>query len=1200
LLKPDFLKSLETDLKAQLAIDKKYLPIQKKMAALLRDISPFMIDIEAHQKAIKEEFLQASIQIHKSYAENMDSYQKSLKLIIDKNTSEIDKAHKERVLQTQKLSQDLKSILEDLEKQVNDVSLDAANELEKADQQYKRELTSSHKLMTEARKTYQKVSSDIEREKELALKQISLSYDQKTLKLDEAMKRYEETYQLKLEKVRETHQSLVKEQDETYLTIKNTYTELSISLNKKINEVKKKHQALLKALDQAHEKQLKPHLAQIEKLKQDFQDAQDKSLVSYQEKLTSLNVIFDVQKQNYESKKERIIHEGNEQITLLNSKLSSFKESIQRDKMATSREKRDEIKSIEDEHLKDKKTRDLTYALKDLDQELNKQIIRTNKDIIEKKKDAQKKLYQLDMQHLKEINEWRLKKTLYEYEKKQEFAKIELNFNHNMSRSEATLKQMEATYQSNKEILLLKHNQDLLPLEYQLQVAQAIQERELNLLANDAQLSLSSFRLEEKKLEIDLDILKSQNLFELEQAKTLYAADVQVLNTNTTLELEKEKVKRDYVQNEQELRIELSQSIFNKQKALIEYNKNEAIKHIEMEREIHYIEHRTKLEMIKGKAHVEELKRTFIMNEARYKHQQRLSNEKAHRLLRIYENELELNQVQTEDFMFLVRMGHQKLNAFKKCILELYHLPSHPEVLKGVIGILKQYLESFKGLSLNILEHFQALNQDIYLSKIEDLTGYKYMLKHENEMNFYGQEIGKIVEKKKQIEEEIKALESAFFQHQSELERNQAFLNQLAKISDSLKKKDLPSEHRHQDIKENQKLMHHHIQEIKQIKQMILKVEKEMDEKHKKMLPYDDEMTSLKNKQNQKEKELESKKKDEASIFYAFLNKNQAIYEHLSHIIKEDYQASDSFYRALLDEVYLTDLTLSQATKKLDQKISIIDEKLMHTQQRFLNLMLTFYQNHEREQDKLVQDFKFSTFALIKSLNQNYLSQEKKYLKDERKMKFDSERLIKNQRIKFKRKHLIDHMSYQKGLNAQLEFIRVLEKKISETEGKGLAELKLINENQIAIANQYQQEYLHKVKLMQDSEQKKILELKNLNEQSIKNHESLEHNLEAKNQMILNKYQANYDKHMNQLKQKTLSYDEQIEKLKAHDLSKQKALEESLSRQETKRKDELTNIQSHMERFQAQTKRAQNHELKKELRLLKKTHYSKVRMLHLN
>ncbi|MDY0295454.1 MAG: hypothetical protein RBQ71_06560, partial [Acholeplasmataceae bacterium] len=747
MLKLEYVKEFEAELKQLLAIDKKYLPIQKQLAALLRGLNPFLTQIEKNQKDSQKHFIEESLKINRHYADNMENYQRSLQVLIQKNQEEIEKSQKEKHQKTHDLNNNLKVQLEQIENKVNQLELEAKEKLDKADQTLKRELGQIQKVMVDARKVYQEVTQHIESEKKESTVLFKKRYDEHIKTYEDKEIEVKQAIEERRIMIKDDSQNASKVNDESYLVIKNTYSQLSISLNKKINELKKKYQSALAQLEKEHEIKLVPILKSIEDLKISYQEAQKKSLQTFNEKMTSLSVIFDVQKNAYESKKDRIIHEGNDQITLFNSKLSAYRETTQKEKLLKSREIRDEIKSLEDENEKEKKNRDLSVIYNQFDQDLNKQIIRTNKDILVKKKETQRKLYELDQKHLREINEWRLQKVLFEYEKKQDFAKIDLNFNHNLSASELMQKSEELTYQFQKEVLLQQHNKDLLPLEYQLSIGASIQERELNLLANDAHVTIANYKHSEALL--DFELRKEIALLELKrnQEKAHYDADLNVLNASTQLELEKEKLKRDFILSEQELRIELSNLLFNKQKQAIQHELNIQNSDIDLERELVYLENKRVLNHLKFDAQKEETKRNFIVSEGRYKHQQRMSNEKATRLLSTYKNELEHNQNRMEDFFSIVYRFYQTDLTFKNTLINLYHLPSHPEVFKGMIELIKnqssKMLESF----FIIVEMYQTLDQEFYLKKIEDLTGYKYMLKHEDTMNFYATESSKVKDK---------------------------------------------------------------------------------------------------------------------------------------------------------------------------------------------------------------------------------------------------------------------------------------------------------------------------------------------------------------------------------------------------------------------------------------------------------------------
>lgn len=1198
-LKLEYIKSFEADLKQLLAIDKKYMPIQKKLAAVSRSLNPNLGKVQASMDEINKLFLQKSLQINRHYAENMELYQRSLNVLIQKNQEDIEKSKKLKHQQTHDLNVNLKAQLETIDEKLVQINIDANEKLEKADQALKRELAQIYKIMQEARKIYQESTQRIELEKVESTELYLKRYEEAIVNFDQQEQTLQSDMDARRDLIKDESQQASKTNDGSYLTIKNTYSQLSISLNKKINELKKKYQSALAVLEKEHQERLKPILQSIEELKINYQDAQRKSLQTYTEKMSSLNVIFDVQKSAYETKKDRIIHEGNDAITLLNSKLSTFKETTQKDKLNKARELRDEIKSIEDEKEQHDKNKILNQMLNQFDNDLNKQILRTNRDIINKKKETQKKLYELDQKHLREINEWRLKKVLYEYEKKQDYTKIDLNYNHNLQASELMQKSEELTYTYQKEILLQQHNMDLLPLEFQLSIAAAVQERELNLLANDAHMTIASFKHAEALL--DFEIKKETTTIERSRSieKARYDADLRVLNASTQLELEKEKIKRDYTLAEQELRVELQHALFNKSKQAIEMERKDQINALDLERELIYLENKKTLESMKRASLSEEYKRIFNVNEGRFKHQQRMSNEKATRLLSTYQNELENNQMRTENFFKVLFMFYQTDRFFKDTITELYHLPSHPEVFKGLIGLVKKQTEDFMRSFFIIVEDYQRLDQEFYIAKIDDMTGYKYMLKHEDMMNYFDAETQKVKSKIKSIEDDIKGLEEQFFLAQGDLERNQLAITQLQKLIEQTKHQE-KTETKHHDIKEYQKEISNKEHEIKRIKQRLARLQKTMDQKHLQIGPFELEIERIKKKQVDEEKVLEGNKRKEGAFFYRYLTKNQRIYEKLTHDVRMYHEALLNYYHSLFDEVYVSDAFLKEKDRILGLALSTFEKHIIERHQGLMNVMLAFYHKNKKEQYQLTVGFKKSTLALVRSLKVSHARQLEDLAHDANKQHKESIQQEKTLRMKAKKQAELEHLMHKKSLAIDQNTLKVLEKRISENLEHREEELKLINENQNQTAQQYNHEHELEVLDIQKEADKNLLSLDQAIQNAVKNHSSLDESIMNKNEAILAKYQVNHDKSLALLKQKTVHIEENIQKLTKG--QHERLLEEkvTLKHMNSKRENELKNIQEHMERFNRQTKRSQNHELNKELALLRKTHSSKVRMLHLN
>lgn len=1196
----EYLKSFQNDLKQQLSVDKKYLPISRKLVVLLREISPYLAKIQKNQQNLKAIQLQKSLGINKIYAQSVENFHRSIKVLEDKNHAEVEKSQKIRVKKTHEINRNLKAEFEKIDLKILQANQKSIDELAKVEMSYKRELSAIQRIMVGAKKTYQQATFAIETEKADAVGAITAAFEEKIKGLDQKIEELNLNHQEKVTQVKQAGLIENNNNDETYLIIKNTYTQLSIQLNKKINQIKKKHQHALAVVDKEYNSKLLPINKAIERLKKEYQDEQQKSLQAYSEKMNSLNVVFDIQKNAYETKKARIIHESNDAITLFNSKLSAYRESIQKEKLDTSRKMRDEMKSMEDNKEKDYHTKALSRTLNTFDNDLNKQIIRTNKDILEKQRDQQRLLFQHDSKHLKEINEWRLKKALYEYEKKQEFAKIDLNYHHNLTASEQQLKLSKANYIFNKDVLLLNHNKDLLPLEFQLAIAAAVQERELNLLGNDAHQAIAFVKFQETLLEFELKLNLLQLELSKEVSKVLFNADTQVLNVSIQLELEKEKIKRNFILTEQELRIELNQAILNKASQAIQFELEQELIVIDSDRELMLIENKYILETIKNDVLKEERKREFVISEAKYKNQQRMSNEKANRFLKTYQIELDYNQQQTEDFMNLLRMYYGLIHNLKIQLIDLYHLPSHPEVLKNMIKQISLLtIELYQSLIL-VIEQFQASDQDYYIKKIEDLTGYKYMLKHEDTMNYFTQEINKVTQRRAYIENDIKKLEDHFFMNQSVLEHHQMSIDQLIKGNQEENKDNSKDHSKFTNSKTIQKILSGQEQDIKHIRKDLRGIEHAIDAKHQDILQVDREINRLSTKQRNSEKLLEKAKHQEASIFYRYLNNNQDIYQSSALDIKTYFDAVQQFYENLQNEVYVSDAFLAIEDKKINKVLYIYERQLINTHQSFMNMMLKYYHQNEKEQLKMIKGFKKSMSSLIVSLNQTYENQVNNHQLEQKKLLDEKNNQLNQEKQKIKKKLSIENIAYIKKLNSEQVVLKQVETKITANSVKQISEIKLLNENQTSIAAQYNSDFQDKKTTLEEDDRKTIQHIDSSRQSTEKNYHEKEESVSNKNQVLLTKYQLSHEKNVELLKQKTYHYEQIISKAIKADEDRTKQHIKTLKRMNNKREYELKIILSHHKRYMYSTRKSQNRVFAKESRILKKSHNFKIRMLHLN
>ena len=276
--------------------------------------------------------------------------------------------------------------------------------------------------MQEIRKVYQLETTDIEsyhEKRKLELKDLYHNNTEILEQHDDELKIITEE-KLKILRAKATSENAIN--DDIYLAIKTNYNAMTVAFNKKINDIKKRYAQELPKLEKIFENRKVPMAEALDALKKTYDQAKIDFDLEYSNKINQLNLDFELKKETYETRKTQIIHESNEAITLLNSKLSAFREGIQKQKTETSKALREEMRNLETEFEKDKLNHKLTKELQTFDNDLNKQILRTNEDISLRQKDQHAKLFLHDQKHLQEIHDWKFQKALAEYEKKTELS----------------------------------------------------------------------------------------------------------------------------------------------------------------------------------------------------------------------------------------------------------------------------------------------------------------------------------------------------------------------------------------------------------------------------------------------------------------------------------------------------------------------------------------------------------------------------------------------------------------------------------------------------------------------------------------------------------------------------------------------------------------------------------------------------------
>ena len=1199
-LETAYLKTYSQKLKEKLSVDPKYLPFYKVIHEELSKIDPFFAKMKLFLEADQQKHLKKLIDINKRYANHIENFEKSLKLLIDKNNVQIELSHKDKTKKSHDAHASYKLKISSLDEELALLQKKASGELSKIEQSNAREISKIQKSMQDIRKVYQAETTHIEGYLAQKKQEITDLYQNNMESLEQHNEELALIQEEKLKVLRADASSENVMNDDIYLAIKTNYNQMTVAFNKKINDIKKRYANELPKLEKIFENRKVPLANDLEALKKAYSQAKIDFDIDYTQKINQLNQAFEQKKMNYETKKAQIIHESNEAITLLNSKLSAFRESIQKQKAETSKTLRDEMRNLESEIEKDKLNHKLTKELQALDNELNKQIIRTNEDVNLRQKDQHSKLFIHDQKHLQEIHEWTYQKDLAEYEKKQNYQKLQVNYDYQIQVQEETLKHYIAHHNYHKELLRLTQNLELLPLEHQLLLAAAIQERELNILANDAHETMANFKHEEWLVEhqksLDDVIFSHQKAIEdLNYQNGLLSIGAQV-----QLKLGKERMIRDYQIQEQELRIELIQMVSNKQQKDIEQKLVSDTHEIESKKEIMTTEHQYELQSFKNENLFEQKKREAFIQEAKFKNQLRIQHEKSERMLSIHKNELESHQIEIETIFETIRHFDQLLSVLEDQIIKLYHLPSHPEIFKDVLKLFKDLQLELHQTIKAFIEAQQNDDQAYFLKKIEDSTGYKYMVKHQNLMDSYAIEIQKIKESKDIIDQDIQKLENQFFVAQSEFDRKNTQIEQLQKAIDKVKETTFKVDKNHHNLKEKQSLLKSYELELKQLKKNIQKIENDIDLKHKNHQPFDKKLDKLLAKQKAAESILDGEKIEENSFFRRFMQQNKKHYQSLFLLVEGRFNAVQQFIQKLVNELYVSENFLNLAIKSLSKHHEIFFKQTLKMQSTFLNHILNFYQSNKRHQDHIDLTFMKSTLHLIDNQEKVYANFLNDYKHDQQDQKNKLNQVILQQKQKASFVESQNRQSFEKNIAMSMQSIRSLEQKISETISKRSNEENLLDQNLIQVKNQYENDRLNQVKNLELNRDKSINQHQSKKLQVEKTHLLMNESLSQKSQAILDKFTLNAIKMTENTKNKQQELQQTIEREHLNDQDRDRHLEQKFKAMKMKQTSELKLIIDRIETFQMNQKKSQDHSLEKDLKILKKSYHFKTKMLSQN
>ncbi|WP_264230049.1 hypothetical protein [Acholeplasma laidlawii] len=1164
--------------------DKNYKSILTQLKSLLSEIKgEFLTFDKAHKKAE-----QSTNESHQEIKMRFNEKIKTLELNlhdfsnqIDLQVSQLEMNYKEEY---QSILNNTKTEVERIKSLILNIEYAFNESKSKAHSIRSKEISDISKVMVDIKKQSAQsitlLESNYKKEFEKIIENFESNQALLLLEIEDATKNYEK------EKSKISHiKNFYREQsDKKYLSIKNDYHAASIEFNKSLETLKKEKEHHLKELKQSDEANRLPIEDALDKLKLDYEAQKLQVEQTYKEKLEAHKNKIEVITTNFNTKKDELTIAYSDALSLVNSKLSSFRDVIANDRLDRNQKLKEDLKETQNEDAIKALKKDVKRHLRQQDAELNRQIIRTEKESHALLKAHYQKLQDLELKYLEDKSNWRVTGKKLIIDQKLENYMNEQNYQYQLKSLQLQLKTLKSTYEFELEKTDITHLSQIAPLDLKLSVANAISEKDVNLLSNDTNYHLNFYQHQEDSLTHNFTVFKLTKEHELEVLYLTKEHDLSVSNMSLQLSIDKENVireqqlanqqlKKDYIEYTYQKQVSSEELIYLKQKALYE---NE-IQHL-MKSEHSYHNYLTDKRVIE---------------QSILKHKRSIEETNIHFLERLESVDM-TNEMLTKDLEVIHSRIHYLFNQiyliynihhhFMLSLIQIYEIPAHPEDVKQYIHL---YLEVFKHLN-----SIQEQAKDQFLLdlntfqevKINDLSALKLKTNNDLLESEYMAKIKTIDLDITSTNQIISDIEDRILVLSSNVDRVQFELNEI-ETSDNPKaslstKKDLT-------------------------KQLNI-IESEISTLDKSIIKYNNQIDLLNKRKNRLLGELDKKR----SIT---LSKNQT--DTKSYLKQKLFYIHGIKQITQLFKVYEEKVLV--ITNKLDQPLYLTDNIIKEYQKGYTRIEEYF----EKTSNAIYQSLLKGSVSLYDKLmaqqnisKKDFLTEQKHLLKKLDKQQLEFELKLKNLSSDFKH-HLqllsdekdtiiqnintVQFKSQEQDLINQQKLMSLTESKIMSTESNLNKEILLIDDNLKSVILQMHSDFdkqIQKIKLQHD---KNILKHNEAMLLKTKNLKALEESTKLKNGQLSIRFTQAEVKLIELNKEKIANYEQSIQKKHSLLLKKIQSYADELKSAQTKKDLSIKDNESKLIAFTSKVETHERKILQKDLKDAKASYQFKQRTLKL-
>ncbi|HHX76405.1 MAG TPA: hypothetical protein GX698_03405 [Acholeplasmataceae bacterium] len=1180
----EFIKSSNLALDDLAKKDKKYKPIINQLKTLLSEIKgEFLTFDKAHIKT-EQTINESHILIKDTFNEkinllnkNLDDYSKD----IDQKIGQVQQDHRHQIQQN---SDEILAQIEDIRHKITEYQAQFETQKSKALTIRSKEISDIDKVIANIKKQSALSIEKLENNHQKDLENLMNKFRADEQLILDASKVASEKIEVDINQIEETKNLYREQSDKKYVSIKSDYHEASIAFNKAVDKLKKNKELALKKLAENDEQNKQPIEDALVQLKADYEHQKATTAQLYKDKLEAHKQLIHELTQNYNQEKEKLIQAHGDAISLINSKLSSFRDVVASDRIERANQLKIDIENAANEDEIKTLKRSLQKHLRQQENELNRQIIRTEKESQTLLKTHYENLQLLETKYLEAKSKWRIDgKQLVVDQKLTQYIQ-EQNFQYQLKSLQLQLKTLKATNEFELDRIDIKHLKEIAPLDLKLSIANAISEKDVNLLSNDTNYHLNHYQHQADTLNHDYAVKKLTFDHDLEVLNITKDHDLSVLNMRLQLSIDKEMVIRDQQLSNQQLKKDFQQ---------LTYDKTIATESLLLQKEIALCENDiTHLEKL-IRSHEHFLSDKSIVEQSLLKHQLTIEETTTHYQERIQSVEM-TQEMLKKDLEVIHSRIHYLFNQiyliynihhnFMMALIEIYEIPAHPEDVKQFIQL---YLEIFNHLN-EIQEH--AKNQFLVdlntfqELKINDLSA----LKSKTDMNLLESEF---LSKIKHLEHDIQTNEQAIHQIEerimvlsSNVDRIQSNINNLDPNLDAKQLQD-------QKTKYNQQ---------------INAVESEISFLDKSILVHERQIQKLNKRKNKLDVTLETKR-------LKMTRKNEQ--EAKSYLKQKYFYIQSSKRITQLFETY--EEKVLQLTTKVNQPLYLTDKAIKDYQRNFMKAEDYF----EKTSNLIYQSLLKGSVKLFDQLIGQQNSSKQGFLKEEKllKKKLDKQQKVLENKLKdmtteFKHRlvlldnekqtlvkniHALQFKDQEQALANQQKELQATEAKIMTTESYLNKEILLIDDNLKSVIEQMHDDFNKQVSKLKLAHNKNIEKLVEQLDVKVKNLKALEESTQLKNNQLSTKFNQTEIRLIESNKQKLQEYEQTLHKKETALNKKIQGIAKQLKVAQTKKDAAIAKQQRKLSRFSEKIFRHEKKLLTNDLKDAQRSYSFKQRTLKL-